>query len=327
MATEVFATKDPAEIQNLAFDFSPHLGSETRTGALQTSGIEVLAGTDASPSNVLNGAPILSGTLVVQSVKAGSPELASAVRARSATLAPMSTQLPLRVAWRGFPDVEIIASESAVKQNPHYAPAKAGDRHSAHELVREAFTDAKAKSFASTFSDPQSIRWLPVAAIEAEGVNRIPAALAERLASKIGGSVWENVVQSNSVGHTGATGWARLARPALFEGDVLAGERYVLADDFIGQGGTLANLRGHVEAKGGVAVGAVSLTGQARSATVRLSKETLIALQSKHGHALENLWQNWFGYGLGYLTESEARYLLRAEDVDTIRNRIVAARP
>lgn len=108
---------------------------------------------------------------------------------------------------------------------------------------------------------------------------------------------------------------------------MLAGERYVLADDFIGQGGTLANLRGHVEAKGGVVVGAVSLTGQARSATVRLSKETLIALQSKHGHTLENLWQSWFGYGLGYLTESEARYLLRAEDVDTIRNRIVAARP
>jgi hypothetical protein len=116
MTTDVFATKDPAEIQNLAFDFSPDLGSETLTGASQTSGIEVLAGTDASPSNVLNGAPILSGTLVV-------------------------------------------------------------------------------------------------------------------------------------------------------------------------------------------------------------------ALQSKHGHALENLWQNWFGYGLGYLTESEARHLLRAEDVDTIRNRIVAARP
>lgn len=71
MTTEVFATKDPAAIQNLAFDFSPDLGSETLTGASQTSGIEVLAGTDASPSNVLNGAPIPSGTLVVQSVKAG----------------------------------------------------------------------------------------------------------------------------------------------------------------------------------------------------------------------------------------------------------------
>ena len=84
---------------------------------------------------------------------------------------------------------------------------------------------------------------------------------------------------------------------------------------------------GYVEAKGGSVAGAIALTGQARSATVRLSTETLIALKSKHGAELENLWCSWFGYGLEFLTESEARYLVRAENVDTIRNRILEARP
>ena len=36
-------------------------------------------------------------------------------------------------------------------------------------------------------------------------------------------------------------------------------------------------------------------------------------------------WRKRFGFGFDCLTESEARYLLRAEDADTIRNRLAAA--
>jgi len=78
----------------------------------------------------------------------------------------------------------------------------------------------------------------------------------------------------------------------------------------------------------GLAAGDVdTLVGQARSATVLLSTETPIAPRSKHGAELENLWCSWFGYRLEFLTESEARYLVRAENADTIRNRILEARP
>ena len=34
-------------------------------------------------------------------------------------------------------------------------------------------------------------------------------------------------------------------------------ESYLMVDDFIGQGGTLANFRGHIEAAGGVVLAAV----------------------------------------------------------------------
>lgn len=44
--------------------------------------------------------------------------------------------------------------------------------------------------------------------------------------------------------HTGANGFGRLARQPFFEGVVTAGQDYVLVDDFVGMGGTLANLRG-----------------------------------------------------------------------------------
>jgi hypothetical protein len=71
MTTQVFPFKDPAEVQSLAFDFSPDLGSETLAAGTMTSGIELLAGTDASPSNVLDGAPVISTAFVLQAVKAG----------------------------------------------------------------------------------------------------------------------------------------------------------------------------------------------------------------------------------------------------------------
>jgi hypothetical protein len=45
----------------------------------------------------------------------------------------------------------------------------------------------------------------------------------------------------------------------------------------------------------------------------------------KHGDDLETWWRAEFGFGFDALTESEARYLLRAEDADTIRRRLAEA--
>ena len=52
-----------------------------------------------------------------------------------------------------------------------------------------------------------------------------------------------SLVQINKVGHTKSSGWHRLTHQALFDGKVSAKEKYLLLDDFIGQGGTLAILQ------------------------------------------------------------------------------------
>ncbi len=98
--------------------------------------------------------------------------------------------------------------------------------------------------------------WQPVLlsahAEEELGRNAIPQALAAHLGARLGWDVDDGVVQANVVNHTGAGGFARLARPALFAGVITAGQNYLLVDDFIGQGGTLANMRGFVESNGGL---------------------------------------------------------------------------
>ena len=48
-------------------------------------------------------------------------------------------------------------------------------------------------------------------------------------------------------------------------------------------------------------------------------------LRQKHGKEFEIWWEERFGYSFDRLTQSEARYLARSPDVETIRDRIAAA--
>ena len=98
-----------------------------------------------------------------------------------------------------------------------------------------------------------------------------------------------------------------------------------MADDFIGQGRRLANLREWTEKEGGRAVGAVALAGKLQSAKLNPTKEQLHALRQKNGASFKNWRKEIFGHAFDYPTQSEARHLARSPDVDAVRNRLAAA--
>ncbi len=229
-----------------------------------------------------------------------------------------------RSEWRQFSDIVIHADESVVKKHGLYAAAKAGDIQAAQGLILETATLAGVEKICELMADKQPFL-LPVHAVEAEGRNPIPLVLAQMLSKMLNLPLDTAVVQINTVSHTGADGFTRLAFPALFDGIVQPSE-YFLVDDFIGQGGTIANLKGFLESHGAQVIGATTLTGKAYSAKLQLREETLEALRKKHGSELEDWWLDAFGYGFTRLTESEARYLSRADDAYSITTRIVAAR-
>jgi hypothetical protein len=231
---------------------------------------------------------------------------------------------PPRTAWGNFPEVWIHAEESAVKGHSDYAAAKSGDAAAAARLVADAMSDEHADVLRRAVGGDAILA--SAHALEESGVNAIPEAFADALSRRTGLSVDSGIVQTNVVGHTGADGFSRLARQAAFDGEVEAGARYVLVDDFVGQGGTLANLKGHIESKGGKAVAAVVLTGKSFSAKLVPTREQLDELRNKHGQHLENWWKDRFGHAFDRLTQSEARYLARSENVGIIRNRLAAAK-
>lgn len=240
---------------------------------------------------------------------------------RADMIPSMDSNLPPRADWGNFPDVVIHAPELNVKKHPDYAAAKSGDADAAYKLVKDSLSPAAIKAIQDQLNGRKPIL-TSAHALERTGVNAIPEAMADVLGAHLRLPVDSSIVQTNVVGHTGAGGFARIARQAAFDGDVLSGAEYYLVDDFIGQGGTLANLKGHIESKGGIVLGATALTGKPYSAKLKPSQEQLLALRGKHGEELERWWVNRFGYSFDRLTQSEARYLERTPDTHTIRDRI-----
>lgn len=229
-----------------------------------------------------------------------------------------------RVEWGGFRRAAVIEKERPTKDHPDYRASKSGDIDAASRLVADvmgtkAAIGAVERQIRKT--DPVVV---PVHALEGVSYNVIPVAMSEYIGLRLGLRTSTDILQINRAGHTGASGYHRLASPALFSGDVVEGEEYLLVDDFLGQGGTIANLRGLIESAGGNVVGVVALTGQRRSAILAVNADTLRKLREKH-EGLEEWWEGVFGYGFESLTESEARYLYRSPDANTIRNRLVQA--
>ena len=174
--------------------------------------------------------------------------------------------LPPRAPWPpGFPQV-IVHSEVVLRDHhPSYAAAKSGDDEAALALVEDLLSAAATASLRELLAGRAAIL-LPISAIETTGFNAIPDAMAQVLAVELGLPVsFGEIVQNNRVGHTRAPAFNRLVTPAAFEGPVAVGQDYVLIDDHVGLGGTLANLRGHIESHGGRVLVMTTLT-QSRDA-------------------------------------------------------------
>ena len=222
----------------------------------------------------------------------------------------------------------LLAEERRTKQHPEYAAAKSGDSLAAAALVRSLVDERGLVDVGDLIASVKasgSLVLVSAHAYEREGVNSIPAALAQLLSARFGLRNDEFVVQTNIVSHTGASGYGRLARQAAFGGRIACAGCFVMVDDFIGQGGTLANLRGWIERQGSTVVGAVGLTGKPYSAKLNPTPEQLDELRQEHGREFEDWWRERFGHAFDCLTQSEARYLARSPDADTIRSRLAAA--
>ena len=232
----------------------------------------------------------------------------------------------MRISWPAdFPDVVVHTTVAQRDGHPSYTDAKAGDPDAAFELAFDLLNDAAIDHLRELLAH-QNVLLLPVVAEETLGFNAIPDAMAQILARELNlPAIAGEIVQTNKVGHTRAKAFQRLVTPALFEGNVEPGANYFLIDDHVGLGGTLANLRGHVEHNGGYVVGMTALTESRDGREISLRPATLDMLWDKHGEALDTLWQEQFGYGIDCLTEVEGQILCRQPSVVAIEDFLAKA--
>lgn len=231
-----------------------------------------------------------------------------------------------RIPWPAdFPDVVVHTTVALRDAQPGYVSAKSGDPEAALTLALDLLDSTATETLRKVIAG-RSPMLLPVVADEAMGFNAIPDGMAQVLGHKLDLPVIAGeIVQINKVGHTRAPAFQRLVTPAIFDGQVQPDAAYILVDDHVGLGGTLANLRGYVEARGGSVVAITTLTESRDAKRISLRPETRDVLWRRHGAELDQLWQTQFGHGIDCLTEVEALQLCRQQSLAAIEDFLAKA--
>ena len=112
---------------------------------------------------------------------------------------------PPRTPWNDFPDVILHQTIARIKGADHYKQAKSGDTLAADKLVRQMIDPNEVARLVSLIGDRRPLL-VSVHAIESEGINAIPEALANQLADRLAFGVARGVHQINVVSY----GCARL---------------------------------------------------------------------------------------------------------------------
>jgi hypoxanthine-guanine phosphoribosyltransferase len=228
-----------------------------------------------------------------------------------------------RASWGGFPSVFSFAKLGSASNHPNYADSKNGrDAEAAIQLVEDIVKNDVFQQFLQWLGDLRDFKVVPVYAIEENGVNQIPLALAYTIASRVGVDLCLDIIQSSRAFRTNKGAYYRLVNFPEFDGDVVPGTKYLIVDDTLAMGGTIASLKGFIENGGGIVIGAAVLTSHLEQTNINITCNMFNALIKKHGEKLDEWWKSFVGFGLDKLTQGEAGHLKKAPDIDTIRERI-----
>jgi len=217
------------------------------------------------------------------------------------------------VVWgENFPKGYGHTSIAYLKRCPTYSMAKRGNLEAARMVVQRSIKPHRVHELVTRF--PKAIL-LPVI-----GCNAIPIAMA----TEIGLPVWEGVYRADVVPRKSLPAIARFLHKPVFKGRVRRGVDYVIVDDVITQGGTVAALREYVLENGGNIVAVVALAYSVGSHHIAPTPEILKKLHIKFGYEIFILQNTKCVRSFEALTQSQIRYLLRFKSVKNICNRINA---
>lgn len=134
--------------------------------------------------------------------------------------------------------------------------------------------------------------------------NAIPAAFASLLQSKTGWDIQgedsrQPILQVTKAGRTGAQKIESFTKQAYFEGPVQKGRNYIIVDDHVAKGGTIANLMDYIERNGGHVVAASALVIASPNTGLKPTRSAVHAAEKTVGEKnFAELHQLMFGHPL-----------------------------
>lgn len=220
--------------------------------------------------------------------------------------------MSISLAWNdNFPKGYGHTSIAYLKRCPRYIEAKNGDIIAAHLVVGKCVKDNRIRKMRSQY--PKALL-LPVL-----GQNKLPLALA----CAIGLSICCDVYMVHLVFRKSLCAIGRLMHKPVFIGCIQRDADYILVDDVITQGGTIAALREFVINYGGNVVAVVALAYGIGSHTIAPIKKYIIQLMNKFGLPIILLLRMLgIANSIQELTNSQIRYLLRFASITNILRKI-----
>jgi hypothetical protein len=247
----------------------------------------------------------------------------------------------MRVPWSGFPPVIInghYKSEGVDDGRPglsehrdYKAAKKARDAEAAerllYDLIRpELLDDLYDQAMDHGVSDENVSVVAPVAFPE-DSNNVLALGFAYLLENELGWKVEDHIFQAKIVSRDHGDAWHRIAHPTDFRGNIEPGRKYVIVDDILTLGGTLADLRGFIEMGGGSVIGAAVLSSRTPDqGGIALLPETHELLTTRFGSDLDEFCRQELGHDCSCITEPEAGVFLRCRSIARIRSSVYRAR-
>jgi hypothetical protein len=222
------------------------------------------------------------------------------------------------------PKATIHTTIGKLREHPDHTAAKAGDAEAAIRLIEDLIKPDRIAELGKQYPDAMVVS---IHAIEESGKNQIPRRYANAISQIAGLPLDTEIFQTNVSGHTKKDTFERLLSRADFDGNVRKGQKYIIADDAISSGGTIAGLRHYIENNGGQVVAVTGLTAGKDATRIPIKPETIQAIEREFGREkTEQLLRDYDISGtLDALTDREGRYILSSSSLDAFRNRIVKA--
>lgn len=241
----------------------------------------------------------------------------------------------MRVPWQNnFPPVFIHTQWNAEKaitpslqRHRFYDEAKRNQNvNAAIQLIDELYKEDVLDRIVDCIGAKSPLVAAPAVTPEQTG-NALAISYANWLAKELNLDVCDTIFQNRNIKRDQTSFWYRVANVPSFYGSVPTDQDFILVDDVITLGGTLAGLRGYIESSGSNVICMSALANRSGlNDDVAVNKATINQLDKQFGRQLDNFLKKELGYGNASLTIQEARKFLGCASFDEIRNEINGAR-
>lgn len=153
--------------------------------------------------------------------------------------------------------------------------------------------------------------------------NMLAHAGAARLAKELGLEIDTNIIQTGTESRKSMGRLERLFKPATFSGASQAGRLYIIVDDVMSSGSTLADMRGHLKSHGSeLAFATVLATPDGKHTHLNATPEQISAVECNLTSSMRGYIENAVGFGIKCLTQPESLLLSRRASIEELKGLI-----